>query len=383
MKAFLLATVLGASALFAQAAHADITVGFVTSLSGPASSIGVLYGNGIKAAMEYRNEIGGEKIRLVQLDDGSDPSAATRDARKLVQEDKVDILIGTSTVASTVAMAGVAAELKVPFIAISPITVNAGENGERWAICVPPPPPLMIKVVTDRMKRDGIKTVGFIGFADAWGQLVFDGLKTASANGALNVTTDQRYLRTDTSVTGQALKLIATKPEAVMDGGSGTQGALPLLALAERGYKAKLYGNPALVNTDFIRVSGKSGEGIVLSTGPVVVAEQLPEDHYARKLSLQFRDAYQKANGMPTTDAFSAYAFDAWVIMSNAAQRAMVNAKPGTPEFHKALNDAIFSTKEFPGTEAVYNYTPASSYGADERALVLVRLENGAWKYLP
>jgi branched-chain amino acid transport system substrate-binding protein len=383
MKRFLLGTLLGSALLAAGPAQADITVGFVTSLSGPASSIGILYGNGIKAAVLYRDEVSGEKIRLIQLDDGSDPSAATRNARKLIQENNVDILIGTSSAPSTIAMTAVATELNVPMIAISPVSVGLAENGERWAICVPQPPPLMVKAVTDRMARNGTKTVGYIGFSDAWGDLVYNGAKAAQDGGRLTITTDQRYTRTDSSVTGQILKVLATRPEGVLDGGSATQGALPLLALSERGYKGKLYGNPALVNADFIRIGGKAAEGIELPTGPVIVAEQLPEDHYARSPSLTFRDLYQKANGAPTTDSFSAYAFDAWIIMTDASKRAMANAKPGTPEFRRALKDAILSTKELPGTEAIYNYTPASSYGADERSLVMVRLQNGAWTYSP
>ena len=382
MKRLLLCSVLG-SALLAGTARADITVGFVTSLSGPASSIGILYGNGIAAGMQYRNNVDGEAIKLIQLDDGSDPSTATRDARKLVQEDKVDLLIGTSSAPSTIAMAGVAAELHVPFIAISPIVDKPPEGGERWTICVPQPASLMIKEVTDRMKRDGTKTIGYIGFSDAWGDLVYNGAKAAQAGDGITITTDQRYTRTDTSVTGQILKLLATRPEGVLDGGSATQGALPLLALSDRGYKGKLYGNPALVNADFIRVGGKAAEGVEVSTGPVIVAEQLPEDHYAKPISMAFRAAYQKALGKPTSDGFSAYAFDAWLIFTDAAKRAMTTTKPGAPEFHKALNDAIFSTKELAGTQGIYNFTQASAYGSDQRALVMVRLVNGAWQYSP
>lgn len=384
MKRFLLCTVLGSALLGTAPASADITVGFVTSLSGPASSIGILYGNGIKAAVVYKDEVSGEKIRLIQLDDGSDPSAATRNARKLIEENHVDILIGTSSAPSTIAMAAVATELKVPMIAISPVTISAAENGERWAICTPQPPPLMIKAVTDRMARNGTKTIGYIGFSDAWGDLVHNGAKAAQERGQITVTTDQRYTRTDTSVTGQILKVLATKPEGVLDGGSATQGALPLLALQERGYKGRIYGNPALVNADFIRVGGKAAEGIEVPTGPVIVAEQLPEDHYAKKISLAFKNAYAKANGVPSTDSFSAYAFDAWLVMSDAAKRVMAaGARPGTPEFRTALKDAIFSTKELAGTEGVYSFTQASSYGSDERALVMVRLQGGTWTYSP
>ena len=384
MKNSIVAAVLAASLGLATAAQAEITVGFITSQSGPGSSIGVLYDRGMKAAVEYASSIGAEKIKLIQLDDGSDPSAATRNARKLVEENKVDLLIGTSTAASTSAMVPIANELKVPMIAISPISVAANDAGDRWAIVMPQPPTLMVKVVVDRMKRDGVKQFAYIGFSDAWGDLVYNGAQKPAEADGLKILTNERYARTDTSVTGQVLKMMATKPDAVLLGGAATQGALPPLALAERGYKGPLYGTPALLNTDFIRVGGKSVEGVQVSAGPVIVAEQLPDSHFSKKISMDFRAAYQKANGMPTSDGFSAYSFDAWLVFLDAAKRAMATgAKPGTPEFRVALKNAIFSTKDLVGTHAIYNYKPTDSYGVDERALVMVRLVNGQWKYEP
>ena len=381
MKNSIVAAVLAASLGFATAAQAEITVGFITSQSGPGSSIGVLYDRGMKAAIEYASSIGAEKIKLIQLDDGSDPSAATRNARKLVEENKVDLLIGTSTAASTSAMVPIANELKVPMIAIS---VAANDAGDRWAIVMPQPPTLMVKVVVDRMKRDGVKQFAYIGFSDAWGDLVYNGAQKPAEADGLKILTNERYARTDTSVTGQVLKMMAAKPDAVLLGGAATQGALPPLALAERGYKGPLYGTPALLNTDFIRVGGKSVEGVQVSAGPVIVAEQLPDSHFSKKISMDFRAAYQKANGMPTSDGFSAYSFDAWLVFLDAAKRAMATgAKPGTPEFRAALKNAIFSTKDLVGTHAIYNYKPTDSYGVDERALVMVRLVNGQWKFEP
>ena len=384
MKNSIVAAVVAASLGFATAAQAEITVGFITSQSGPGSSIGVLYDRGMKAAVEYASSIGAEKIKLIQLDDGSDPSAATRNARKLVEENKVDLLIGTSTAASTRAMVPIANELKVPMIAISPISVAANDAGDRWAIVMPQPPTLMVKVVVDRMKRDGVKQFAYIGFSDAWGDLVYNGAQKPAEADGLKILTNERYARTDTSVTGQVLKMMATKPDAVLLGGAATQGALPPLALAERGYKGPLYGTPALLNTDFIRVGGKSVEGVQVSAGPVIVAEQLPDSHFSKKISMDFRAAYQKANGMPTSDGFSAYSFDAWLVFLDAAKRAMATgAMPGTPEFRVALKNAIFSTKDLVGSHAIYNYKPSDSYGVDERALVMVRLVNGQWKYEP
>jgi branched-chain amino acid transport system substrate-binding protein len=378
------AAVVAASLAAGTAAQAEITVGFITSQSGPGSSIGVLYDRGMKAAVEYASQVGAEKIKLIQLDDGSDPSAATRNARKLVEENKVDLLIGTSTAASTSAMVPIANELKVPMIAISPISVAANEAGDRWAIVMPQPPTLMVKVVVDRMKRDGVKQFAYIGFSDAWGDLVYNGAQKPAEADGLKILTNERYARTDTSVTGQVLKMMAAKPDAVLLGGAATQGALPALALTERGYKGPLYGTPALLNTDFIRVGGKSVEGVQVSAGPVIVAEQLPDSHFSKKISMDFRAAYQKANGTPTSDGFSAYSFDAWLVFLDAAKRAMASgAKPGTPEFRVALKNAIFSTKDLVGTHAIYNYKPSDSYGVDERALVMVRLVNGQWKFEP
>jgi branched-chain amino acid transport system substrate-binding protein len=377
------AAIVAATSLAAGAAHAEITVGFVTSLSGPGSSIGVLYDRGMKAALEYAASVGDEKIKLIQLDDGSDPSAATRNARKLVEENKVDLLIGTATAPSSIAMVAVANELKVPMISISPITVPATETGERWGIAVPQPPSLMVKVVIDRMKRDGIKKFAYIGFSDAWGDLVYNGAQKPAEADGIKILTNERYARTDTSVTGQVLKMIATHPDAVLLGGSATQGALPPLALAERGYKGPLYGTPALLNADFVRVGGKAVEGVLVSAGPVIVAEQLPDTHFSKKISMAFRAAHEKANNVAPSDGFSAYSFDAWLIFMDAAKRAMATAKPGTPEFRTALRDAIFTTKDLVGTHAIYNFKPGESYGVDERGLVLVRLVNGKWKYEP
>ena len=368
--------------LLAVAAQAEIKVGFVTSLSGPAASIGIPYSKGMAAAVEYANSVNGEKINLIQLDDGSDPSAATRNARKLVEEDKVDVLIGTASAPSTIAMVAVANELKVPMIAISPIG-KLPESPEQWVVSVPQPADLLVKIVADRMKRDGKKNIGYIGFSDAWGDLVYNGAKAAETADDIKVQTNERYARTDTSVTAQVLKVLAARPDAVLDGGSGTQGALPLLGLAERGFKGNTYGTVALINPDFVHVGGKAAEGIQVSAGPVIVAEQLPDDHFAKKLALDFRAVYQKTNGVPTTDGFSAYSFDAWLIFTSAAERAIKTAKPGTPEFRTALRDAILSTKELPGVHAVYNFKPGAVTGVDERSLVVVRLTNGEWKYTP
>jgi len=365
----------------ASASAADLKVGLSVSLSGPNSSIGVPYAKGMQAALAYKSEVNGRKIRLIVLDDGSDPTAAGRNARKLVEEEKVDVLMGTSGVPSAIAMAQVGRETKTALIGLTPIAVDAAENP--WVMTVAQPVQLMIDAVVERMKRNGVKTVGYIGFSDAWGDLVYNALMKAAPVADIKVVSNERYARADASVTGQVLKIVALKPDAVMTGGAGTPGALPFLALAERGFKGGIYGQHGLINPDFVRVAGAAGQGALMPTGPIIVAEQLPANHPTRKMGLEFRAAFLKANGVPTTDAFSAYSFDGWLVFVDAAGRAMAKAEPGTPEFRAALRDAIFSTKEVVGTHGVYSFKPGELYGVDDRARVIVKLENGQWKLAP
>ena len=372
--------VIGISALGALSSWAtDLKVGFITSLSGPVSSLGIPYEKGMRAALAYKSELAGRKIQVIQLDDASDPSTAARNARKMIEEDKVDIIIGTAGSPGALAIAAVARETKTPLISIA----NANLNGEEgaWMVTLPQPAPLMVTAVVERMKKSGVKTVGFIGFSDAWGDLVYDALAKAAPDAGIKVVSNERYARADTSVTGQVLKIVALRPDAVITGTSGTPGALPYLALTERGYKGLIYGTHALINPDFVRVGGASVEGLLAPTGPVVVAEQLPESNPMRKAAMDYRAGYQKANGAVPTDAFSAYTFDAWLLLLDAASRT--KGEPGTPQYRVALRDAMVNTKELVGTHSVYNFKPDSRYGSDDRSRVIVKLEKGQWKLVP
>jgi branched-chain amino acid transport system substrate-binding protein len=319
-------------------------------------------------------------VQLIVLDDASDPSAAARSARKLVQEDQVDLLVGAASVPSTLAVAGVGRESRTPMIALSPIGL-AGPEGA-WVVTVVQPVPLMIDAVVDHMKRSGIRSVAYLGFADASGDLFYNALAKSAAAAGIPVVADERYARSDNSVTGQVLKILAKRPDAVLDGGTGTPGALPVLALAGRGYTGRVYGTHGLINPDFIRVAGAAAQGLLAPTGPVIVAEQLPPDNPLRRVAMDFRAVYERVNDAPSSDAFSAYSFDAWLVFADAAARALAHAQPGTAGFREALRDAITSTREVVGTHGVYNFRPDGRYGVDERARVMVRLDHGHWKLL-
>jgi branched-chain amino acid transport system substrate-binding protein len=380
-------TLLVSTALFVavpRVAQADILVGFVTGLSGPVSSIGIPNAKGIAAGQTYVGEIGGEKVRVIELDDASDATASARSARKLVEQEKVDILIGTSGAPQTLAMATAAIEMKVPMIAVSPIAaVPAGEGGP-WVVQTPQPMPLLVQGIVDHMKAHGLKTLAFIGFSDALGDLLYDSLSQSAKAADIKVIANERYARSDSSVTAQVLRTLAARPDAIMLGGTGTPGALPVIALSERGYKGPLYGNNGMISADFLRLAGRTANGIICPTGPVIAAEQLPASNPIQKVALDFRAAFEKANGEAPTDSFSSYSFDGWLVFADAAKRAIATgAKPGSPEFRAALRQALFTTKEVVGTQGVYTYTPADRHGVDDRSRILVQIEDGTYRLLP
>lgn len=362
-------------------ALADITVGLIISQTGPVSSIGIPYARGIAAGQVYQGDVGGEKIKIITLDDTSDPSVAAKNARKLIEDDKVDVIIGSAGSPATAAIIAAATELKVPVIAPSPVPNVPKADGKPWAISIPQSPPDMMGIVVEEMKAQGVTNIGFIGFSDAWGDLVYNNSKLTADKLGMTISTNERYARADTSVSGQILKVIAAKPDAVMGGGSGTGGSLPYLALAERGYKGGIYGTPAVINPDFVRLVGEAGEGLIASAGPILVVEQLPDTAPTKAIGLKFREAHLKANNVATTDGFAPYAFDCYLVLLDAAKRALPTAKPGTPEFRSALRDAIYTTKDLVGTHGVYTFTEARHTGTDRRSLVLVKLVKGQWTF--
>jgi branched-chain amino acid transport system substrate-binding protein len=358
---------------------ADLKVGVISSLSGPVSALGIPYEKGIRAAQAAMPQLAGHKVQVFVLDDASDPTTAGRNARKLITEDKVDVLIGTSGVPGAMAIAAVARELGTPLISPTPVTLPGPEGA--WTVSVSQPFPLMVAAVVERMKRSGVKTVAYIGFSDALGDLAYDSLVKSAEPAGIKVVANERYARSDSSVAGQVLKIVATRPDAVFAGNSGTPGALPYLGLAERGYKGQLYGTHGLINADFVRVGGAAIEGLQVPSGPVLVADQLKADNPIRKAAMDFRTAYQKVHGTLPTDAFSAYTYDAWLLLADAAARTA--GEPGTAGYRTALRDAIMSTKELAGTHGVYNFSPDNRYGSDQRAVVIVKSEKGQWRLAP
>lgn len=378
LKPLALAAALLASAL----AQADINVGVTLSATGPAASLGIPEKNTIALMPKT---IGGEKINYIVLDDASDTTAAVSNTRKLISENKVDIILGSTTTPASLAMIDVAAEAQTPMISIaaSARIVEPQDAKKRWVFKTPQNDIMMSLAIAEHMANAGIKTVAFIGFSDAYGEGWFNEFTKAAELKKLRIVGNERYARNDTSVTGQVLKIMSTKPDAVLVAGSGTPAALPQKTLKERGYAGKMYQTHGVANADFLRVGGKDVEGTFLPSGPVLVATQLPATHPVRKSAMAYVDAYEAAYGKGSVSTFGAHAWDAGLLMTAAVPQALKKAKPGTPEFRAALRDALENVRDMPGAHGIFSMSPTDHLGLDQRGRVMVKIENGAWKYQP
>lgn len=373
---------LAAAMLASTLAQADINVGVTLSATGPAASLGIPEKNTIALMPK---SIAGEKINYIVLDDASDTTAAVSNTRKLISENKVDIILGSTTTPASLAMIDVVAEAQTPMISIaaSARIVEPQDAKKRWVFKTPQNDIMMSLAIAEHMANAGVKTVAFIGFSDAYGEGWFNEFSKAAELKKLRVVGNERYARNDTSVTGQVLKIMSTKPDAVLVAGSGTPAALPQKTLKERGYAGKMYQTHGVANADFLRVGGKDVEGTFLPSGPVLVATQLPATHPVRKSAMAYVDAYEAAYGKGSVSTFGAHAWDAGLLMSAAVPQALKKAKPGTPEFRAALRDALENVRDMPGAHGIFSMSPTDHLGLDQRGRVMVKIENGAWKYQP
>ncbi len=371
-----------AAALLSTAALADINVGVTVSATGPAASLGIPEKNTIALMPKT---IGGEKVNYIVLDDASDTTTAVANTRKLLTEHKVDIIIGSTTTPNSLAMIDAVAEAQTPMIsmAASARIVEPQDAKKRWVFKTPQNDIQMSLAIAEHMAAAGVRTVGFIGFADAYGEGWFQEFTKAVELKKLRVVASERYARNDTSVTGQILKLMSAQPDAILIAGSGTPAVLPQRTLKERGYAGKLYQTHGVANADFLRVGGKDVEGTFLPAGPVLVADQLPASHPVRKSALAYVAAYEGAHGKGSVSTFGGHAWDAGLLMSAAAPVALKRAKPGTPEFRAALRDAIEQVRELPGAHGIFSLSAADHLGLDQRARVMVKIDKGTWKYAP
>lgn len=376
MKKVFRATLLAAAlSVAATGAQADITVGVVLSLTGPASGLGIPVNTGF--AM-WPDTIAGQKIKFVTLDDASDPAKAQKNAQRLISEDKVDVIIGSSTTTPAIAMAEAATEGQTVQLAAAPAVLPEGKDA--WTFRLPQSTAVMAGGVIDHMKSHGVKSFAFIGYGDAYGESWLQELRRLAKDAGIEVKAVERYARADTSVTAQALKAIQSQPDAILIVASGSGAAMPHKTVIERGFKGKVYQTHSAASRDLIRLGGKDVEGSFVVSGLAVVPEGLPESHPSKKIAVDFVTNYEKKYGAGTRNQFSAHAYDAMLILQKVVPEALKKGKPGTQEFRTGLKDALENAGGIPVTQGVIHYTKQDHWGFDNKAQMMLTIKNGAFE---
>jgi len=321
-------------------------------------------------------------MKYIVLDDASDTTTAVKNIRKLIFDDKVDLIIGSTVTPNSLAMIDVASESETPMIsmAASSSIVEPVDARRRWVFKTPQNDAQMSTAITAHMADAGVKTVAFIGFSDAYGEGWFREFSKLADVRHLKLVANERFARGDTSVTGQVLKIMAANPDAILIAGSGTPAALPQKMLKERGYKGQIYQTHGVANNDFLRVCGKDCEGLWLPAGPLLVAEQLPDFNLVKKSAMRYKVAYEKVYGAGTVSGFGGHAWDAGLLLAAAVPNALKKAQPGTKEFKLALRDALENTKDLAGAHGIFNMSKTDHLGLDQRSRVMVQVVDAKWK---
>jgi len=373
---------IAAVAVIAPFAQAQVKVGVTVSATGPAASLGIPERNTIPLCPK---SAGGKSIEYIVLDDATDTTTAVQNTRKLMGESRVDAIIGSTTTPNSLAMIDVFSEGQTPVVSLasSARIIEPVDARKAWSFKTPQTDVMMAEAIMEHASAHGVKTLGYVGFSDALGEAFFVEIDKAAKAHGIALVANERFAPKDTSVVGQALKLIAARPDAVVIGASGTPAALPATTLTERGYKGKLYFNHGVANNDFLRVGGKDVEGAFVPASPVIVASQLPDSHPAKKRALEYTSLYEAAHGPGSVSAFGSYTWDACLEIANAIPVALKSAEPGTPEFRRALRDALEATHELEVSNGAVNMSKTNHLGLDARARVMVQVKNGKWVLQP
>jgi len=366
---------------FSLVAAAQVRIGLLVSATGPTTAIGTPQKN---TGDLLPRKIGDLTIEYIQYDDGGDTTRAVQNAKKLIQEHNVDALIGPSTTPNALAIIDIIAEAKVPLMATvgTSSVIEPLDAKKRWVFKTTQNDDLIAAALVKHMVKTGVKTVGFIGFKDPYGEnwhKVFSGL---AEKAGIRLAATEHYQRSDPSVTGQALKLIAAKPDAVLIAGVGGPGVLPQTTLRDQGYKGPIYQTHGVATDDFIRLGKDKVEGTILAAGPMLVIDEMPDSNPIKKVARTYIGAYEKQFGQ-TPATFGANTWDSGLILQRAIPEAQKAGRPGTEAFRTALRDAIEKEREIVGCQGVFNMSPTNHNGMDERARVLVVVRDGKFRLLP
>lgn len=355
------------------AAHAQVTIGVSLPLTGPGSGLGIP----VKRYIDlWPQTLAGQKLKVIVLDDATDPTQGVKNAQRFVIDERVDLIIGSVNTPVAGPIAGVAAEAETAQIALSPVPLQ----NDRWTFRMPQANTIMAAAVAQHMKAAKVRNIGILAYADSYGEVWIKDLGAAVAKLGIPIVATERFARADTSVTAQALRLVSANTDAILVVASGSGSAMPHKGLVERGFKGKIYQTHASATRDLMRLGGKDVEGGFVVASPAIVGPQLPDSHPNKAEALAFTKKYETAYGAGSLNPAAGHAHDVLIILEKALPVALKKGQPGTKEFRSALRDAMESTGPFTLSHGVLNWTKTDHWGYADDTGVILKVVNGDWK---
>lgn len=375
-----LAAILGPCLVSAHAASKEIRIGVLVSSTGPAAVVGLPQQNTVGL---MPRQLDGVSIVYDVLDDGGNPTATVKNARKLIEQDHVDVILGPSLSPNAVAVMGIAADAKTPMIAAcgTDAVILPMNATRRWIFKTAQTDEIILEPEISNMQQHHVRRLGLLRLNDSLGQEWAYALKPLAAKAGLQLVADEQYERVSNSIDAQAIKVIEAKPDAVLIAAVGGSAAMAQSTLRKLGYRGLIYQTDGAATPDFIRLTGSSAAETLMAASPLQVVHQLPDSNPFKATGLAYVDAYKKMYGKsPAT--FGANIYDGWLLLQRALPSVLAKDRPGTPAFRAALRNALESTKGLIGTQGEFNMTPSNHNGMDARSALMMTVKDGRWKLL-
>ncbi|MFA5488498.1 MAG: ABC transporter substrate-binding protein [Candidimonas sp.] len=370
--------VVALTALGAAPSLAQVKIGVISSATGPTALVGIPQKNTVPLLPKKMGDL---SVEYIFMDDASDLNQTVTLTRKLISEERIDALIGPTGSPNAMAIIQIMAEAGTPMLAPvgSAAVVLPMTPDKKWVFKTTQNDDIIAEALVEHMVKTGIKTVGFMGMNDAYGENWLKVLTELADKNDIKLIATERYQRSDSSVTGQALKVLAANPDAVLIAGTGAAAVLPAATLSGQGYKGRFYQTHGAALPAFLQLGGKDVEDTVLAAGLMLVLPEIDDGNPSKKIAedyiQRYTDMYKAA---PAT--FGANVYDAGLLLERAVPIAAKAAKPGTKEFRAALRDTLEQTRELVATQGVYNMNPDDHSGFDERGRELITVKGGQWR---
>ena len=372
-------------AVFGTAFAQTIRIGAVASATGPASALGEPEANTFRLLQDQLNEAGGiagVPVEIIFLDDATDTSQAVTNVRRLIDENEVHAVICCTITANSLAIIDTVQEAEVPTVSMAAsASIIEPVEERKWVFKTPQTDRLMIQGIVEDMQAKGFGSVAFLGLDDAYGEGGLTEFQTLANETGITVTTTERYGRNDTNVTPQALRAVSSQPDAVLVWGVVRDSALVVNALRDRGYEGQVYVSHGTGNPEFLQLGGDAIEGTLLPIGPMIVAEQLPDDSEIKPVALEYIAAYEAEFGEGTASTFGGHAQDAVKLLELAVTQVIESGADldDVAAARTAIRDALEDAEPYVGIGGVFDFTAEDHLGLDDRALVLVEIRDNTW----